>query len=111
MQEQKREATLIGQETEQAQYQLMRMLKVMDIVEGEQPLTREQQIETTVVRDRADSFGRKGEGGPTSGLPPPLLTQTYGQWAKSDGLLEVIQTEIYLILNSFFCVLQSSIYW
>ena len=37
---------------------------------GEQPLTREQQMEKTVVRDRADSLGRKGASKRSASSPP-----------------------------------------
>ena len=37
---------------------------------GEQLLTREQQMEKTVVRDRADSLGRKGASKRPASSPP-----------------------------------------
>ena len=48
------------QETEKAQCQLMRTLKEQEMGREEHPLSREQLLEKTVVRDRADILGRKG---------------------------------------------------
>ena len=69
-QEQKGAEAKVEQEQDAEQAKRTSAPKEQEMGGGEQLLTREQQMEKTVVRDRADSLGRKGASKRPASSPP-----------------------------------------